>query len=112
MGGAFEECRAFASKAAEHAARIAAVLTIFVDPEAITVDGETMVDAFTLATFYANEAVRLHAAAVVPVHVADAEQMRRWLLNAWTKEYISAAVAARPGSVQADRALPQGTCPS
>lgn len=41
-GGAFEDAKAFASRTAEHAARLAAALTIFVDPEAMTVNGETM----------------------------------------------------------------------
>lgn len=50
MGEAFEEARAFASKAAEHAARLAAVMTLFADPEAMVVTGEAMADAVALAT--------------------------------------------------------------
>jgi hypothetical protein len=58
-GETFEVARAFASKTAEHAARLAAVTTLFADPEAVTVKGKTMADAVSLATCYANEAVRL-----------------------------------------------------
>lgn len=96
-GGPFEGSRAFASKAAEHAARIAAALTIYTDPGALKVTGETMVGAIEVATFYANEAARLADAATVPREVADAERMRKWLLERWKEPYISAAVATQRG---------------
>ena len=44
-GEVFEDARAFASKAAEHAARLSAVMTLFDDPEAETVTGDTMAAA-------------------------------------------------------------------
>ena len=96
-GEALEDARAFASKAAEHATRLAAVMTLFSHPEAMTVSGETMADAVTLATFYADEAVRLQNAAVIPPHVQDAERMRKWLLTSWLESFISATVAAQRG---------------
>ena len=96
-GGAFEDAHAFASKAAEHAARIAAVLTIYADPDASEVTGETMAGATELATFYANEAARLADAANVPAEVADAERMRLWLQRSWNEPWISAAIAAQNG---------------
>lgn len=96
-GGPFENARAFASKTAEHAARIAAVLTIFADPDAPDVTGETMAGAVELATFFANEAARLADAAIVPPNVADAEKMRRWLQGSWSERFISAAIAAQRG---------------
>ena len=96
-GGAFEGVRAFASKTAEHAARIAGVMTIFVDPEAQEVTAETMADAVTIATYYANEASRLADAAVIPPEVADAERMRRWLIDKWREPCISAAIATQRG---------------
>ena len=96
-GGPFEDARAFASKAAEHAARLAAVLTIYADPDAHEVTGETMAGATEIATFYANEAARLADAAVVPDEVKDAEKMRVWLLEKWKEPCISAAIAAQFG---------------
>jgi hypothetical protein len=96
-GGTFEDARAFASKTAEHAARLAAVLTIYADPDAPEVRGETMTGATKIATFYANEAARLADAAIVPPEVADAERMRKWLLNSWAEPCISAAIAAQLG---------------
>jgi hypothetical protein len=96
-GGAFEGARAFASKTAEHAARIAAVMTIFADPDAAEVTAETEADAVTLATFHANEASRLAGTAVIPQEVADAERMRPWLLDKWGEPCISAAIATQRG---------------
>ncbi|WP_297781157.1 YfjI family protein [uncultured Roseovarius sp.] len=96
-GGPFEDARAFASKTAEHAARLAAVLTIYADPDAAQVTGETMAGATEIATFYANEAARLADAAIVPPEVADAEKMRKWLLGSWGEPCISAAIAAQLG---------------
>lgn len=96
-GGDLEDARAFASKAAEHAARIAAVLTIFADPDAAQVEAETMAGAVELATFYLGEAARLADAAVVPPEVADAERMRRWLLESWGEPNISARAATQRG---------------
>ncbi len=96
-GGPFEDARAFASKTAEHAARLAAVQAIYADPGAPEVTGETMAGAIELATFYANEAVRLADAAIVPPEVADAERMRKWLLGSWVEPCISAGIAAQRG---------------
>jgi len=95
--GVFEDVRAFASKTAEHAARLAAVLTIYANPDAPEVSGKTMAGAIEIATFYANEAARLADAAIVPPEVADAERMRRWLLQSWSEPFISAGVAAQRG---------------
>lgn len=96
-GGHFEDARAFASKTAEHAARLAAVLTIYADPDAAHVTGEIMAGATEIATFYANEAARLADAAIVPPEVADAERMRLWLLRSWGENFISAGIAAQRG---------------
>lgn len=96
-GGPFEDARAFASKTAEHAARLAAVLTIYADPDVAQVTGETMAGATEIATFYANEAARLADAAIVPPEVADAERMRLWLLGSWGEPHISARAAAQRG---------------
>ena len=73
------------------------MLTIYADPEAGQVTGETMAGAIEIATFYANEAARLADAAIVPPEVADAEQMRKWLLGSWGEPCISAGIAAQRG---------------
>jgi hypothetical protein len=58
-GGELAGVRAWASKAAEQAARIAGVQTLTLDPDARTITGETMSGAVELATFYLGEHVRL-----------------------------------------------------
>ena len=104
-GGDLEGVRPFASKAAEHAARLAAVLTLFANPDADAVTGETMADAVTLATFYANEAARLSDAATISAETAEAEKLRRWLLESWAEPFISASDAAQRGPFkETDRA--------
>ncbi|MEI4194393.1 DUF3987 domain-containing protein [Roseovarius sp. E0-M6] len=104
-GGPFKDARAFASKTAEHAARLSAVLTIYANPDAPEVTGETMAGATEIATFYANEAARLADAAIVPPEVADAERMRLWLLRSWGESCISAGIAAQRGPLKVtDRA--------
>jgi hypothetical protein len=72
-------------------------MTIFAKPDAREVAAETMADAVTLAAYYANEASRLADAAVIPPEVADAERMRRWLLDKWPEPCVSARAAAQRG---------------
>lgn len=96
-GRDLEAVRPFASKAAEHAARIATVLTLYAGPEARTVTGETMADAVALATHYLGEAARLTDAAVISKETTEAERMRGWLLDGWKEPFISAGDAAQRG---------------
>jgi hypothetical protein len=96
-GGVFAEVRPFASKAPEHACRLAAVMTLFASPEAAEVTGATMRDALTLVTFYVNEAVRLARRAAISVDTAEAEQMRRWLVGKWSEPFISVTDAMQRG---------------
>lgn len=58
-GRELEDARAFASKAAEQAARIAAVIALFNDPEALEVGADAMDGAIQLAAFYVHEHLRL-----------------------------------------------------
>jgi len=94
-GGTYESIRPFASKAAEHAARIAGVLTVFKDGDLIT--GQAMGDAIKLARFYLGEALRLSDAASISVETEEAELLRKWLQNSWNEPFISATDAAQNG---------------
>jgi hypothetical protein len=94
-GGELEKVRPFASKAAEHAARLAAVMTLFANPLAREVVGGTMADAVELATFYANEAARIVDVATISPETADAERLRRWLVERWDDPFISVADATQ-----------------
>ena len=88
-GGLFEHLSAFASKSAEQAARIAGVLTIWDNPNAIDVSAETMAGAITLAQHYLGEALRLTEAAEISSEIGRAERLRLWLLNEWPKRASS-----------------------
>lgn len=96
-GQLLEDTRPFASKAAEHAMRIAAVLSVYEDAGRSTIASETMCNAITLASFYIGEARRLSDAALVSSETAEAERMRRWLLESWTETHISPTDAAQRG---------------
>ncbi len=56
----------FASKAAEHAARLAGVLTLYEDLDAAEISEAMMINGIKLARFYINEALRMVDAASVP----------------------------------------------
>ncbi len=77
--GMLEGVREWASKAAEHACRIAGVLTLAADPAAHAVSGETMGGALTLTQFYLSEYVRLVGSADVPEHIRHAHELLAWL---------------------------------
>lgn len=80
-GGEFEPIRGFASKAAEQAARIAGVLSLWQDMGLTHVSIEAMRCGITLAKFYLSEALRLSGAAQVSEEVAQAEALRVWMLS-------------------------------
>lgn len=70
--------REFAGKAAEHAARIAGVLSIVGDPGAQEIGAETMRNATALVGWYVGEAQRLAAAAITDPKVARAQRLLDW----------------------------------
>ena len=96
-GGELEHVRPFASRVAEHAARIAGVLTLWTNLDAREVSGETMADAVKLARFYLGEAKRLAEGSVVPPTVQRAEDLRRWLLGGWAER--APAMDRDPGTI-------------
>ena len=61
-GGELEGARPFASKAAEHAARIAGVITLVENPNATQIEGLAMDAAIELTAFYLTEHLRLTGA--------------------------------------------------
>jgi hypothetical protein len=69
----------FAAKIAEHAARIAGVLTIIDKHSATEIGVETMHSALKLADWYVNEAVRLQSAARTDPRLVRAQQLLEWL---------------------------------
>jgi hypothetical protein len=70
--------REFAGKAAEHAARIAGVLSIVGDPGAQEIGAATMEHATALVDWYVGEAQRLAAAALTDPKIARAQRLLEW----------------------------------
>lgn len=70
--------RAFAAKLAEHAGRLAAVLTLFAYPDAMEVPLIAMQSGVALATHYGNEMLRLHGGAAVAPELRSAQRLLNW----------------------------------
>jgi hypothetical protein len=77
--GGLEVVRDFAGKAAEHAARIAGVLTIIRDVDAPEIEAAEMVNATKLVDFYLSETLRLAAASMTDPAIASAKRLLDWL---------------------------------
>ena len=88
-GGDLAHVTGTASKAAEQAARIAGVLTLWRDLRAPEVSAHDMADAITLTQYYLGEAVRLADAATVSAEIERAEALRKWLLETWPHPEIT-----------------------
>ncbi|WP_312531160.1 YfjI family protein [Paracoccus sp. (in: a-proteobacteria)] len=89
LGGQMEHVRSYASKAAEQAARIAGVLTLWTDLDAPEVGPVAMTWGIDLAGFYLGEARRLAEAGAVSEETARAELLRRWLVDSWSFEEVT-----------------------
>lgn len=87
-GKAYAHVTGYASKAAEQAARIAAVLTLWDNLEAKDVSSSTMAQAVDLAEFYLGEALRLSDASNLSAETSKAERLRVWLLGKWAHSEI------------------------
>lgn len=88
-GGSMESVRGIGNKLPEHAARLAAVLTLFADPDAEEISSEAMGSGIELAQYYATEAMRLAEGARVSSQVLLADKVRLWLLSNWSESVIS-----------------------
>ena len=90
------EDTAFASKAAEQAARIAGVLAVYAEDTQIT--AERITNGIELADWYLAEAVRLRDGASISADVHKAEKLRVWLMDRWPEDYISASIIVHAGA--------------
>jgi hypothetical protein len=77
-GGAYHPIKAFASKLAEHAGRLAAVLAIYANSDAMEVSADLMACGIALAQNYAAEMLRLHGAASVSPDLRLAHRLLNW----------------------------------
>jgi hypothetical protein len=77
--GELSGIREFASKAAEHACRIAGVVTLIGDPEAHSIGVDTMRASLQLAQAYIWEHIRLAGAASISLDVGNAQKLWDWI---------------------------------
>lgn len=89
-----------ASKAAEQAARIAGVLSLWRDLDAPEVGAAEMSCAIDLARFYLLEAARLADTATVSAEIDRAEKLKRWLLDSWTEPDVTVREVQNKGPNQ------------
>jgi hypothetical protein len=77
-GAVLHPIRAFGAKMGEHAGRLAAVLSVYADPDAMEVDCETMACGVALAQHYGAELLRLHGGATVAPDLRQAARLLEW----------------------------------
>jgi hypothetical protein len=77
-GGELHSTRAFGSKMAEHAGRMAAVLSVYADPDGSEVNAKAMACGVTLAQHYAAEMLRLLGGAAIVPDLRLAERLLAW----------------------------------
>jgi hypothetical protein len=77
-GGEFASIKAFGAKLAEHAGRLAAVLTVYADPDAMEVPATMMANGINLARYYAAEMLRLQGACTVSIDLRLAARLLAW----------------------------------
>lgn len=80
-GGAYSTIRAFASKAPEHAGRIALTLEAFANIDTPHVSATAMADGIEIVQFFLSEAVRLTDSGSVDSKTEQANELRVWLKN-------------------------------
>lgn len=95
-GKPLSEISGFGNKLPEHAARIAAVLQIFDDPKAEELEEDFLGRGIELATFYANEAIRLSNSARINAELREAQKLLAWL-EKWPETYITIGVIQQRG---------------
>ena len=78
-----------ANKLPEHAARLAAVLTLFDDVEAINVNFDHMDAGITLAQHYLAEALRMFEGGRISGDLLLAQKLLGWLKGPWNESTIS-----------------------
>ncbi len=77
--GEFAQIRAAANKVPEHALRLAAILALFDDPDALVIDLDHVDRGIRLAIFYVQEAKRLYDAAYVDIEIEQVQTVLEWL---------------------------------
>jgi hypothetical protein len=95
-GGDLWPIRGFANKMPEHAARLAAALTLVTNLDAGAIDDASMERGVRLAEHYACEALRLFEAALANPDLVMAQRLLDWLRQ-WPEAAISLREIYRVG---------------
>lgn len=105
-GGELASIRPWGGKCAEHAGRLAAVLSVVADPDAGEVTTEAMEAGTILAQHYATEMLRLAAAAEVDPKLRLAEQLLDWWRRSGQpRKHLAAIYGKGPRAIRsADKA--------
>jgi hypothetical protein len=88
-GGDLEPVRGLANKLPEHAARLAAVLTLVRDLAAPEIAQAELEAGIMLAEHYAAEALRLFGASQINNELHLAQRLLNWLLTRWPEEFVA-----------------------
>jgi hypothetical protein len=89
QGGALEPVRGLANKLPEHAARLAAVLSVVRDLESAAISDDEIRAGISLAEHYAAEALRLFGTRQMNAELLVAQRLLDWLLSQWNEPAIS-----------------------
>jgi hypothetical protein len=98
--GIFYTIRSFGAKAAEHALRMAAVLTLSENLKAPFIDKNKMKSAIELIHFYLSEALRLSSVSSVNPELIQADKLLRWCYKQSEFIYISLVYNKGPNSMR------------
>jgi hypothetical protein len=96
-GGDLDPISGLANKSPEHAARIAAVLTIFENEDALDVSVDHLSCGIDLVQHHLNEAIRLLGMAQVDNELHEARKLLDWLHTKWKESFISIKPIVRLG---------------
>jgi hypothetical protein len=101
-GGDLEPVSGLANKSPEHAARIAAILTVFENEDATEIGVDHLGSGIDLVQYHLNEAIRLLGMAQIDNKLQQARSLLDWLRSKWGERFISlrALVTFGPSSIR------------
>lgn len=102
-GGDLVPVRALAAKAAEHAARIAAVITMVETPDATEIGPDAMAGGIALADWYVREAVRLVNAGQIDPELRKAQDILAWIEGRGGEVSFQEILRKGPGALRNKR---------
>ena len=103
-GSELDGARPFASKAAEHAARIAGIITMVENPQATHINSEAMDGAIQLTAFYLNEHLRLTGAGRQEREEGALRSLLEWMQGRGTTVAKKDVLQATPRAIRSLKA--------